>query len=91
MKSMWTITKWIAGAAVAGALVLATPHQAQAQRFGVQVAVRPVGYGYIGPVRYDGWHHRAYYGYQGWAPGYVPYHHDRWQRDHYYRHDGWRR
>jgi hypothetical protein len=94
MKNIKAISKfavkWIAGAAVAGALLLATPHQAQAQSFGVQVAVRPVAYGYFGPARYDGWHRRVYNGYQGWAPAYVPYRHYGWERGRYYAHYGWR-
>jgi hypothetical protein len=83
MQSMKAITKWLLGAALAGAFVLAAPHKAQAQvGFGVVVGNQPApgygnGYGY-------GWQRRQYIEHQRWEA--ARWRHDRWERDHY-RHD----
>lgn len=71
MKITRTITKLLTGAALAGALLLAAPHKAQAQRigFGIGIGGPVYGGGYYGP-RYV----RPYpygYRYPGYAPGYA--------------------
>ncbi len=72
MKMMTAIAKGLTGAALAGALLLAAPQKAEAQRFGVGISIGgPVyGGGYYGP-RYV----RPYpygYGYPySYGPGYY--------------------
>lgn len=81
-----TITKWITGAALAGALLFATPKKADAQvSFGISVGHPYYGYGYgyrpyyrpypvYGyPPPVYGYYHRPYYG--GY---YHPYGYRRW-------------
>ncbi len=74
MKMTKAITKWMTGAALAGALLLAAPHKAEAQHvsFGVSVGAPVVyGGGYYGP-RYV----RPYpyaYGYPYYGPSYYGY------------------
>ena len=63
------IAKWITGAALAAALLLATPNKAQAQ-VAFQVGIGGGGYGYGAPV------YNAYGAY-----GAVPY--DNWHRAHW--------
>jgi hypothetical protein len=83
MKITNAITKWLLGAAMAGAFLLAVPNKAQAQ---VVVAAgnfeRPAVVLYQ-PARYGYWHNdyrrREFYGYRGY------YRHDRWDRYHYRR------
>jgi hypothetical protein len=76
-----TISKMITGAALAGALLFATPHKAEAQRvgFGISVGVpAPVygpgyyGAGYVAPYPYYGpsYYGPAYYG-RGYYGGYY--------------------
>lgn len=83
MSLKTTIAKMITGAALAGALLFAAPHKAEAQRvgFGVTIGTGPVysGYysGYYGPryVRpypyYNGYYGPAYYGPRYYGHGYY--------------------
>ena len=78
MKITKTITKWMTGAALAGALLFAAPHKAEAQShfsFGVSVG-HPYYGGYSQPY-YSGY----YAPYPVYGPGYGYYHPYR----HYYR------
>ncbi len=73
MNIMKAVTKAILGTVVAGAMLLAVPRKAEAQRFGVGISIGgPVVYGgYVGP-RYV----RPYpyaYGYPYYGPGYYGY------------------
>ena len=82
MKNIKAITRWLLGAAMASAFVLAVPHQADAQ---VVVGARlgnypPVAVGYYGPARYNGWRRPVYVDhYRSEA---ARWHHDRWDRFH---------
>lgn len=99
MSLKTTIAKMITGAALAGALLFAAPHKAEAQRvaFGVTIGNGPV---YSGPV-YSGYYGPAYvrpypyYGYRYYGPAYYgprPYYGRPYVRPYggYYR-GGWRR
>lgn len=75
MKITKTIATWMAGAAIAGAMLFAAPQKAEAQSsfsFGVTVGnggyYTPYPYGYYG-------HYRPYYysGYSGYYPSYYGY------------------
>ncbi|MBS1814765.1 MAG: hypothetical protein JSS87_07840 [Acidobacteria bacterium] len=74
---MKTISKWIAGAAVAEALLFAAPQKAQAQTsfsFGVSVGSP----GYYRPYYATPYVYRPYYGvryYRPYYPGYYGYYH----------------
>lgn len=73
MKLTNTLTKWITGAALAGALLVAAPKKADAQvSFGISVGRPAYGYGY-GYRPYYGGYYRPY-GYYGPRPGYYGYH-----------------
>jgi hypothetical protein len=84
MKITKAITKWLLGATMAGAFLLAVPNNAQAQ---VVVAAgnyeRPAVVLYQ-PARYDryhnDWRRREYFEHRRWE-----YRHDRWDRYHYRR------
>ena len=89
MKNMKAITKWLLGAAMASAFVLAAPHKADAQ---VVVTAgfngyAPVAVGYYGHPRYDGWRRPVYVDHYRWDA--ARWHHDRWDRFHDHR--GYRR
>ncbi|GAA3756668.1 hypothetical protein [Terriglobus aquaticus] len=92
MKITRTITKWMTGAALAGALLFAAPKKAEAQvSFGISVG-RPVygyGYGYrpYYPAPYAYGYPAPVYGYYG-RPYYRPYYHAYYGRPYGY---GWRR
>ena len=66
-----TITKWLTGAALAGALLMAAPHKAEAQRVGFGISIGGGGYGgYYGGPGYA----RPYpyaYGYPYYGPAYY--------------------
>lgn len=73
MRLIKTISKWMAGAALAGALLFTTPQKAQAQTsfsFGVSVGTP----GYYRPYYYSPYVYRPYYGVGYYRP-YYPYHH----------------
>jgi hypothetical protein len=96
MKITKTLTKWITGAALAGALLFAAPKKADAQvSFGISVGrpvygygygYRPYAYGYPAPYAY-GYPAPVYGGYYG-RPYYRPYYHAYYGRPYGY---GWRR
>lgn len=67
MRTLKTVSKWIAGAALAGALFFATPQKAEAQRFSVGIG--------IGAPVYGGGYCNPYYGYRcyPYAVGYPVY------------------
>ena len=73
MRMMKTISKWMAGAAVAGALLFAAPQKAQAQTnfsFGVSVGTP----GYYSPYYATPYVYRPYYGARYYGSGYYsPY------------------
>jgi hypothetical protein len=92
MQITKTITKWLLGAAMAGALVLAAPHKADAQvvvgvRIGAPVVYAPAGYYGYG-YRYG--YRPHYYVRGGWGPAPIaPWRYDRYHygwRERYYRH-----
>ncbi len=89
MKGMKAITKWLLGAAMASAFVLAVPHNADAQ---VVVSAgfgnyAPVTVGYYGPYHHDDWRRRAYFHHQRWEG--ARWRHD---REHFrYDHRNYRR
>ena len=59
-----------AGAALAGALLFAAPHKAQAQHIGFGISIGgPVYGGYYAPGPYA--YGPAYYGYPAYGPGYA--------------------
>ena len=91
MKITGTLTKWMTGAALAGALMFAAPKKADAQvSFGISVGHPAYGYGY-------GYGYRPYYRPYGYAPyayggpGYYgrpyyrPYYHAYYGRPYGYR------
>ena len=87
MKITRTFTKWMTGAALAGALMFAAPEKADAQvSFGISVGHPYYGYGYR-PYAY-GYAPYAYgypaYGYYG-HPYYRPYYHAYYGRPYGYR------
>jgi hypothetical protein len=69
MTMLKTITKWLTGAALAGALLMAAPHKAEAQRVGFGISIGGPAYygGYYGPAYYGGGYGGGYYrgGYGG--------------------------
>lgn len=75
-----TITRILSGAALAGALLLATPQKAEAQRvgFGISIGTGPVYTGgyygprYVRPYPYYPYN-SGYYGYYAPRPYYRPY------------------
>jgi hypothetical protein len=82
MKMLKTITKWMTGAALAGALLFAAPQKAEAQRvgFGISIGTGPAyGGGYYGGPRYVRPYPYGYpaaygYGYPAYGYGYSrPY------------------
>lgn len=98
MKITKTLTKWITGAALAGALLFAAPKKADAQvSFGISVGHPYYGYGYGYRPYYSGYN-RPYaygypaYGYPAYGYGYHyaprPYYHAYYGRPYGYRH--WR-
>ncbi len=95
MKIMKTMTKWLTGAALAGALLFAAPHKAEAQRvgFGISIGTGPVYGGYYGPhyVRPYPYGYPAYYGgYYGPRPYYGGYYGGRpYARSYGYRGGGY--
>ena len=91
MKNLKAITKWLLGAAMASAFLLAAPHRADAQ-----VVVNagfngyaPVAVGYYGPARYDGWRRREYFHHQRWEA--ARWRHERWERERFHDYRGYRR
>ncbi len=94
MRITTTITKWLMGAALASAFVLAAPHKAQAQvAIGIQVGGYPGHtYGYYGTRPVFGWQPHSW----NWQPApVVSWYHDRWYHDRGYQggyagHYGWR-
>ena len=90
------IAKWFTGAALAAALLVAAPHQAQAQQiaFGVQVGGYPV-YGYSHGYGYNEIARQRWIEHQQWEVARAAeWRHEQWERqrflDHAYDHDGWR-
>jgi hypothetical protein len=77
MKMLKTITKWMTGAALAGALLFAAPQKAEAQRvgFGISIGTGPAfGGGYYGGPRYVRPYPAYGYGYPvGYGYGYPAY------------------
>ena len=74
MKITKAVTKWMTGVALAGALLLAAPHKAEAQRFGIGISVgAPVVYGggYYGPRYVQPYPY--VYGAPYYGPGYYGY------------------
>lgn len=67
MKALTTVSKWIAGAALAGALMFAAPQKSEAQ---VHVGVA-IGGPVVVARPYPGPYYRPYY--SGYYPGYRPY------------------
>ncbi len=92
MKNMKAITKWLLGAAMASAFVLAAPHKADAQAV-VSAGFNgyaPVAVGYYGHPRYDGWRRPVYVDHYRWDA--ARWHHDRWERERFhYDHRNYRR
>jgi hypothetical protein len=78
MKFTKAITKWLLGAALASAFVLATPKQAKAAEVVVVGHPAPVAVAYY--PRYDGWRRREYFNHQRWEA--ARFRHDRWERYH---------
>ena len=87
MSMLKTMTKWLAGAALAGALLFAAPQKAEAQRVGFGISIGGPVYGggyypyaapspyYAGyPAYYGGYYGPHYYGrpyYGGYRGGYY--------------------
>ncbi len=96
MTNSKTIAKWLTGAAVAGALLLATPHKAQAQvSFGVAVNGYPPPNGYYAPAVPYYWQRQAYIDHEQEerieAARAAQWRHEQWEREHFYNdRDGWR-
>ena len=95
MKITKTITKWMTGAALAGALLFAAPHKADAQvSFGIRVG-RPYYGGYYGyRPYYGGYYARPYpvYGPGYYAPPYgyySPYYRHEWREHEWRERHGW--
>ncbi len=94
------IAKWFTGAALAAALVVATPHKAEAQvGFGIQVGSYPAyGYqqGYGNPYAGREWQRQQYIEHeqheQFEAERAAQWRHEQWEQQRYYSHDrdGWR-
>ncbi len=91
MRSMQTITKWLMGAALASAFVLAAPHKAQAQvSFGIAVGA-PQAYGYYGPAGCYRWRNHEYWERQRVeAERAAAWRRERWEHERWHDHDGWR-
>ena len=71
MSMTKTISKWLTGAALAGALLFAAPHKAEAQRvgFGISIGAPVYGGGYYGPA-YGAYPYAYGYPYYGGYYGY---------------------
>lgn len=65
MKNIKAITKWLLGAAMAGAFILAAPHKADAQVV-VQVGAYAPAPAYFGPARYDRWRRHERFEHRRW-------------------------
>ena len=95
MKITRTLTKWMAGAALAGAMLFTAPKKADAQvSFGISVGHPYAGYGY-GYRPYYGAYARPYaYNYPAYGYGYGyaprPYYHAYYGRPYYGRPRGYR-
>ena len=79
MKNIKGITKWLLGAAMAGAFILAVPHQAKAQEYGYRKNMLPA-YHFYAPVRHDEWRRREYFEHQRWEREH--WRRERWERYH---------
>ena len=69
-----TISKWLTGAALAGALLFAAPHKAEAQRIGFGISIGGPGYygAYYGPRYVRPYPVYGYgYGYPYYGGGYY--------------------
>ena len=94
MKITGTLTKWMTGAALAGALLFAAPKKADAQvSFGISVGHPAYGYGYGYRPYYSGYYRPYAYGYPaygypayGYGYHYRPYYHAYYGRPYGYRH-----
>ncbi len=90
MRSTKAIAKWMAGTALAGALLFAAPHKAQAQvTFGIGVGAYPApAYGYNGPYAYDAYARQRWIEHEQheqWeAARAAEWRHEQWQREHDY-------
>ena len=89
-----SIAKWVTGAALAAALLVAAPHKAEAQvGFGVQVGSYPAyGYGYAAPYGYNAYGQQRYIEHEQWeAARAAEWRHEQWERARFYGrdHDGW--
>lgn len=92
------MAKWVTGAALAAALLVAAPHKAEAQvGFGVQVGSYPAyGYGYAAPsYGYDAHAQQRYIEHEQheqWeAARAAEWRHEQWEQQRFYGrdHDGW--
>ena len=98
MRNGKTVVKWMTGAALAGAFVLAAPHKAEAQvQFGVSVGSygAPVyaapAYGYADPYAYQQQRWIDHEQRERWeAERAAEWRHEQWQREHAWHEDrGW--
>ncbi len=91
MRNIQTFTKWLMGAALASAFVLAAPHKAQAQvSFGI-VAGAPQPYGYYGSAGYDRWRNHEYWERRRIeAERAAAWRHEHWEHERWHDRDGWR-
>ncbi len=86
------MTKWITGAALAAALLIAAPHKAEAQvGFGIQVGSYPAyGYGYAAPYGPSVYAQQRLIEHEQWeAARAAEWRHEQWERAHFYAHDGY--
>ncbi len=96
MRSTKTITKWMTGAALAGALLFAAPHKAEAQvTFAVGVGAYPAPvYGYNDPYAYDAYRRQRWIEHERreqWeAERAAEWRHEQWERQRAYER-GWDR
>ena len=72
MTILKAMTKWITGAALAVALLFATPHKAEAQRIGFGISIGTPAYGgYYGPGYVRPYPYAYGYGYPAYGPAYY--------------------
>ena len=96
MYSTQAIARWMTGAGLAGALLFAAPHKAQAQvTFGIGVgAYGAPAYGYANPYDYQDYRRQRWIEHEQreqWeAARAAEWRHEQWQREHEYDR-GWDR